>query len=60
MFAQEQQTLEINAAGGLVDESRAKHALSGTMGANYRNYSILSQVIRNKSNPGRAIDASLK
>jgi hypothetical protein len=30
------------------------------MGANYRNYSILSQAVRDTSNPGRAIEASLK
>jgi hypothetical protein len=30
------------------------------MGANYRNYSILSKVVKDVSNPTRAIDESLK
>lgn len=45
---------------GAMDQGKVETALSGTVGANYRNYSVLSKVVKDVKNPSRAIDESLK
>ena len=42
------------------EKNPVANALSGKIGSNYRNFSILSKVVKDVSNPTRAIDESLK